>query len=261
MRNSHKAILATVAAFALTGFGDDVYFANKRGNEHYQEGKYDEALTEYRGAQAGDPKDKNVDYNLGGAYYQLGEYGEAGKAYARAMETDDEALKRNSMFNLGSAMYKAGEALEEAQKIEEAMQAYQSSAEQFKRYLKKDRKDNDARHNLELALSKIKDMEQKQKEQEQQEQDQKDQPEQNKEQKPESGQDGKNEKQEDEQSENGDQQKKEEQPENSERKMAGEITAEQAKRIFDAIERDEKELKKKMRAEAAESTPQTGKDW
>ena len=161
MRPAFNLLFISIAALALTGFGDPAYFANQRGNEKYNEQKYDEALKEYLDAQSGEPDEKSIDYNLGGAYYKMGRYGEAARAYERAMSSENENIKRKAEFNLGAAHYKAGDKSAASGKTDGAMKSYTESATLYKSLLKKDIADNDARHNMELALIKIKEMEQK----------------------------------------------------------------------------------------------------
>jgi len=275
MKPALSLLFIYISALALTGFGDPAYFANKRGNEKYNEKKYEAALKEYLKAQKGDPDEKSIDYNLGGAYYKMGRYGEAARAYGRALSSKNDNIKNNVRFNLGAALYKAGEMAESSGKTGEAQEAYGKSAKQYMELLKKDSGDNDARHNLELALLKIKEMEQKkEKEKRRQKKDQeKKEGQSEKDKHDRSGHDkidknktGGENKKEDKKTPKQSVQNKEAPKNQNKRKQNSQaepqqITREQAERIFDAIERDEKILKEKMLKGQLKKRPESERDW
>lgn len=273
MKITFRVVFIFIAALVFAGFGDPAYFANQRGNEKYNEEKYDEALKEYLEAQRGEPDEKSIDYNLGGAYYKTERYDEAARAYGRALSSESEKIKRSAQFNLGAALYKAGEMAASSGETDGALKFYTESAKQYISLLTKDSTDNDARHNLELALLKIKGMDQKKK-QEKQKQDNKEQQEKENEDKQEqSGQDkndkdktGRDEQKEDNETPQQGADKKDEPKDQNEQKPKGrpepkQITREQAERIFDAIWRDEIKLKENMRKGWLKKLPESGKDW
>jgi len=276
MKPAFHLLFIYIAALALAGFGDPAYFANKRGVEKYNEKKYEDALKEYLKAQKGDPDEKSIDYNLGGAYYKMGRYDEAIRAYGRALSSGKDNIKKSARFNLGAALYKAGDMAASSGKTGEALESYRESAMQYKTVLNKDSADNDARHNLELALLKMKEMEHKKK-QEQKQQNEKER--QKKEQEKKEGQSGKEKRDKSDKKKTGRENKKEEKDtprQNAENKDRPEdqgqqkqdsqpeprrISKEQAERIFDAIERDEKKLKENMLKGQLKKPSEPGKDW
>ncbi len=267
-----RLTLSVIALIILCGFGDTAYFANERGNKLYKEGRYEDALKEYGQAGVGPTPPKEVEYNRGNALFRLGRYNEAAKAYAKAFQTAKPGLKKNSGYNMGTAFYKAGEKAYEAKKLEDASKLFKESVKRLKASLKDDPSDNDARHNLELALKKLEDTEQQKKES------QKDKPDEQKkdqkEEKPKPGKDGEKEQKESGQTGDDEQDKKEdeasqqsdkgEDEKDKEQLAPGEqsqITPEQAKQIFNAIEQDERALRNKMRGESAKERRKTDKDW
>lgn len=276
MKPAFHLLFIYIAALALAGFGDPAYFANKRGVEKYNEKKYEDALKEYLKAQKGDPDEKSIDYNLGGAYYKMGRYDEAVRAYGRALSSGKDNIKKSARFNLGAALYKAGDKAALSDKTDEALESYRESARQYKTVLNKDSADNDARHNLELALLKMKEMEHKKK-REQKQQNEKER--QKKEQKKKEGQSEKEKRDKSDKKKTGRENKKEEKDtprQNAENKDRPEdqgqqkqdsqpeprrISKEQAERIFDAIERDEKKLKENMLKGQLKKPSESGKDW
>lgn len=261
------------AAWFSTGFGDPVYFSNKRGNQLYSEDRYEEALKEYRKAQVSDPESKPTDFNLGDTLYKLGKYKEATRAYTRVMSSDNEELGAMAAFNRGAALYKSGDKALNLGDLDKADKFFRESARQYKELLKKNPSDVDSKHNLELALEKLRETEKKKKQQEKQKQEKQ-------ESKPEKGDgeqkqkdarnndNGADEKQDNESAENG---KEKEQKENKEtkknddeKKSAGKphrISPEEAQSIFRAIEQDERSLREKLRAKEMGEARKSGKDW
>ncbi len=284
MRRASRLVVILVLAGGVAGFGDPAYFANKRGNDNYKQGRYEDALTEYLKAQEREPENKSIDYNLGNAYYKLGRFGDAADAYSRSLKGEgvDKSLRLSAAFNRGASLLEEGSGALKAQKTEEAEKLLTASVEQYKSLLKKDRANNAARHNLELALARLKDIEKRKQEQrhkpDQKDKKQKEEKDQSQSQEKKKGEKetSKNEnmdnkknskKQRDEKLKAGKEDEKKDKAErtdnqNNKSKNTGkEITPEQALRIFNAIERDEKKLKEKMRAKALRQAPPTGKDW
>ena len=70
---------------ALAGQGDDLFAL---GNEAYAEGKYDEALSFYRGAIKQKGYSASLLYNMANAYYQKKDIGQAILHYERALYLD-----------------------------------------------------------------------------------------------------------------------------------------------------------------------------
>ena len=256
MALSYRLAALPLMALFLAGFGGPAHEgAALHGQEDYQG-----ALEEYKKAQQTDPENKALDYNMGGAYHKLGEFQEAAKAFQRAAEAEGE-LGRDARFNQGVALYRAGEAAEKSGDMETAQKSYAAAVEGYKALLKSGAGDNDSRHNLELALAKIQEMEDKKKDQSQQKKqdgkegeskDEKKQPDQ----------------QDDKQSEKKDQpgqEKQEQKPEpekmKEEESRAGQMTPEEAKMTLNAIEKDEQELKKELRKQARPPSRRPEKDW
>jgi Ca-activated chloride channel family protein len=78
-------------------------------------------------------------FNLGCAYYLLGEFGRAADAFTRACKLLDGAERAQAFYNLGNALAKQG-------KLLEALSAYRST-------LRLTPEDDDARYNYVLVES------------------------------------------------------------------------------------------------------------
>jgi hypothetical protein len=121
----------------------------EQGNAALQAGKAEEALAHYDKAVAKLPGDPGVHLDRGSALYALSRFEEAGKEFLRATEGQDETLKAAAFRNLGNA-------LSRQDKHKDAVAAYRRALA-----LRPD--DKAAKWNLEIALRKQKEEEEKKK--------------------------------------------------------------------------------------------------
>jgi Ca-activated chloride channel homolog len=121
---------------------------NRKGNEFYMQGKYAEAEKKYLDAQVNNPGNPTVIYNLGNSLIRQKKYEQGVQALNQAIKSGDNKAKGNSWYNKGNALF--------------SIEKYKDSADAFIQALKLNPADKDAKHNLELALMKLKQQEQKQ---------------------------------------------------------------------------------------------------
>ncbi|MCK4679974.1 tetratricopeptide repeat protein [bacterium] len=216
----------------LVGFGDSPEGRNRRGNRLYREGRFDEALTEYRGAQVLAPELAALAFNAGNALFRKGELPDAIREYGNAALSDDDLVSSSALYNAGNAFLQAGQ-------IDTAVEA-------FKGALKLNPDDQDAKHNLEVALELLEQQDQDQ----QQGEDQQEQDEQNQDQQEQDEQD---------QQQDEDEQEGEDQQEQDQQEQA--MSQEEAERLLDAIEAAEEELQAELRASRAGKREKVDKDW
>jgi len=203
----------------------------REGNEQYETKKFSEAEKNYRQSLEKNKNSVAGKYNLGNALYKQDKIDEAGNQY-RSLLSDEKLSRENkarTYHNLGNSLLKAS-------KFEESIEAYKNS-------LRLNPSDNDTRYNLAYAKAKL------QQQQQQQKQDNKD----NKDNKDKQQQDQQNKDQQDK--EKGEQQQDQEQnaqqgDEKEEQKSAqrnkNEISREDAEKILQALNNDEKQLQKKL---------------
>ena len=225
-----------IIAFLLIAFSNhltaqDTYKMIKEGNSLYDQKKYSDAEVNYRKSITTGKNLKEGNYNLGNAYFQQGKYEEAAKQYEgvgamKALSPEDQA---KTYHNLGNALLKE-------QKYPESIQAYKNA-------LKVNPKDNDTRYNLAYAQSMIQKQEQqknkddksdKNKDQDQQKKDQQKKDQQNKD------------KKDQEQKQNEGDQKNKEGQEKSGQAKKDKISKEDAEKILQALNNDEKKTQKKI---------------
>jgi Ca-activated chloride channel family protein len=121
----------------------------EQGNEHFRDGRYDQAIEAYRKAQAQMPEEPGIRFDLGVALYQKamntaagpereGLLAAASREFEQAGNAWDPKLKSAAAYNLGNTRFQEGK--------------YAEAAEEYKKAIRRDPRNQDARYNLELAL-------------------------------------------------------------------------------------------------------------
>lgn len=157
-KGSHVQLFTTMGLiFALasgcTGALEAEHPLVQDGNEAIEKKEFDRALDLYRRAQNDLPQDPRLSFNLGRAYMGLKDHDKAQEAFARALQTSDDALRFETLYNLGLVL-SAKDALKEAHStLKQSIELYHSAI---------DPKDpklaaayNDAVHNLEVVHHKL----------------------------------------------------------------------------------------------------------
>lgn len=246
-----RYFIIILVAFSLLGASvDDA----RKANEAYENGQYEKAISLYKKAIDEDPQNAKLYFNLASAQARSGQAQEAIRTFEqfKSMSGDSES-KAMTNYNIGNI-------LSQAKKWDQAVNYYKKSL----RYIAKD---EDAKHNYELA---------KKKQQEQQKQ-KKNQDQENKQQK--KNQDQKNQKQDqDQQNKKNQQQKKQKQDQNqqqqqqqkqnqqqqeqNQQQQKSKISKAEAEKILKALEQKEKNLLKEFKKRKMESSKRKNeKDW
>lgn len=131
------------------------------GNQKLQAGEAEAALELYDEALERDgisdaQARAAAEFNRGTALSALGKHDEAAQAYLEATKSRDTALRARAFYNLGNTFFQG--------------EKYGEAVEAFKRSLMMDPRNGNAKWNLELALRRKRDQEQKQQDQKQQDQ-------------------------------------------------------------------------------------------
>ncbi len=150
---SISTLFSLLCYFVFAQNGND---AIRSGNRHYKQGEYQKALPEYQKAVTQDPSNATARYNLGNAQFRTNQFADAEKEYDAASKSASEKdFSQKATYNKGVALTKQKKLLE--------------SIEAYKKALTLNPADEDARFNLQKALSEL----QKQNENQQQKQEQK----------------------------------------------------------------------------------------
>ena len=193
------------------------------GNNFYEKKKFSDAEVAYRKSLNKNQQSREGNFNLGDAFYKQGKYEEAAKQFENVNgQKQDDKTKAAALHNYGNSMI-------QSQKYEQGIEAYKQS-------LKLNPKDDDTRYNLAYAQSMLKQQQQQQN--------------QNKDTK-----DKKEEKQQQQQ-----QEQKQEQKQQQQQQQKKQISKEDAERILQALNNDEKNKHKKAKKEEAVNVD-IEKDW
>jgi Ca-activated chloride channel homolog len=205
----------------------------RRGNREFDDKKYQEAEIQYRKALEKSPSSAPATFNLGNAQYRQKQFDAAAKSYAElAGKGTAPEYTPGEYYNLGNALYKSG-------KYKECIEAYKNA-------LKKSPGDMDAKHNLQLAMRKLQQQQQQQEQQQNKNQQNKDQKN-NKDQKGNNKdkQDNKNQQNKD-QNKDQDNKQAENNRQNQKQNVNGQISQQDADRILQALENEEKNVLKRV---------------
>ena len=145
-----------IYGLALLNLWTLVFFAQEssrseaiKGNLAFEEGDYKKAEEYYKMAIKAKPPPYGVYFNLGNTYLSQEKWQEAASSYGRFIDqAQDNNHKSLGLYNIGY-IHAKNEKWEEASKF-------------FSHVLKLNPNDLDAKHNLELALKKIKQQQQQQ---------------------------------------------------------------------------------------------------
>ncbi len=211
------------------------------GNAALKAGKADDALAHYDRAVKKLPADAGAHYDRGAALYALSRFDEAGQEFLRATEAKDAPLKESAFYNLGNALFKK-------EKYKEAVAAYTRALG-----LRPD--DKQAKWNLEIALKKQKEDQDKKKNQPDQNKN-----DQNKDQK-QANQDQKQDQKKDQKQAQNDQKKNDKPQDQKQPEPKPQDDKQQAEAVLDNLERSSKDLEKeRARARAVRRAPPE-RDW
>ena len=182
------------------------------GNKLYPEKKFSDAEVAYKKSLGLNKNSVPGNYNLGNAYYKQGKFDEASQQYQSILSNKDlnDDQKAKAFHNIGNSLL-------ESKKFPESIDAYKNA-------LKLNPKDNDTRYNLAYAQSMLQQQQQQQqnKNDKDKKQDKKDQQQQKEEQK---------------------QEKQQQEKQAQEKKN---ISKEDAEKILQALNNDEKNTQKKL---------------
>ena len=233
-------------------FGQTERSLLRDGNRSYNNTKYADAEVDYRKALEKNKDSRTGIFNLGDALYKQGRYTEAAQQYAMtASRTSDKDIKAQAYHNLGNTFMK--------------VQDYAKGLEAYKEALKTRPDDPDTKYNYEYAREMLRQQQQQQQQKndkqdknkdKQKQQDQQNKQDQNK------NQQNKNQQNKDDQAQN--QQQKDQQKAQQDKTQTAakrqQISKEDAERILQALNNEEKDVQKKLHKKVPVQV-KNDKDW
>jgi len=222
-------IILILYPYSLSYAQNDKKFI-RQGNKEYEKEKFSDSEISYRKAIDRNKESADAVFNSGDALYKQKKFEDAGKQFIQNYNMNEDRKKKSAgLYNLGNSMLMAN-------KLEESIDAYKGS-------LKLDPNNMEAKYNLGYAQDLLRKQEQQQKQQQQQKNNQ-----------------DQNKKQDKEQESGDNDQNDEKQKEQQQDQQA--ISREDAERILNALENDEKNVQEKVKlAKAAKERVRTVKNW
>ena len=238
------AVLAIVAGLSEAR-AESLASKVREGNRLFSQGKYADAEAMYLDAQVKNPGKPEVLYNLGNSLVKQKKYSQGIQSLSQSANKGDKTIRQNSWYNTGNALFEAGR--------------FKDSAEAFVQALKLDPSDKDAKHNLELALLKLK-AQQESKSQKEKESENSKQGKQDKSSAGRNSEQPHTQKPQNENGSQGDQNGSAGQQQPQKAPHPGFLTREQAAQILDAVRAQEIEQQRKL-LETLARRRANGKDW
>ena len=207
---------------------------NNAGHGPYLGGDYAAALEFYRDAQGRAPESGEPHYNSGNALYRMEEYEDALESFDESLMHAKGELRSHGFFNRGNTTFH--------------QEQYPQAIEAYEEVLRMDPDDRDAKHNLELALSRIPP-------EDQQEQDEQEEEEQEEE------EDEQEEEQDEQQEEEDEQEQDQEEQDESEEEQDQPITEAQASQILESVGEAAQTLQERRGQVLVSPKPPSEFDW
>jgi Ca-activated chloride channel homolog len=210
------------------------------GNTSYDAKSYVDAEKNYKRALGKNKDSYKATFNLGDAYYKQGKYEEAAEQFQLLTH------KATSKDTLAKAFHNLGNSLLKEKKFQESVDAYKNA-------LKNNPKDEDTRYNLSYAQQMLK---------QQQEQQKKDQDKKDKENKDDKNKDKDKKDQDKKDKEKEQKEKDQDKKDKKDQENKQQISKEDAQRLLDALQNDEKNLQDKLKKGKAKGVKvEIEKDW
>jgi len=241
----------------------------RAGNEDYFAKNYGNSEVSYQKALQNNPESYEAKFNLGDAFYKQKKYKEAIEEFNTIAKNENDKNKLGQLYyNIGNSELKQTEDLLKNQKLDEALKTIDKSINSYKKSLINNPKDKEAKYNLAYAkyLKKQLENQKNQQDKNNQNQDNKDNKDGDKNQQDKNNKDN---------NDNQDQKDKNKPSENDsdgdgipdkvekdQPKQNNQISREDALRLLEAIENDEKNIQDKLKKRKVKVVPvKSGKDW
>lgn len=246
-RNILLVGLLLIFGGSLFGQNDKKYI--REGNKEFANENFEKSELSYRKAVELAKAPFKASFNVGDALYKQEKYEEAAKQFEQLSESDIEKSAKGAMYhNLGNSMLQSN-------KLEESIEAYKDA-------LRNNPNDLETKYNLAFAQDKLKEQQQQQQQQNKDNQDQdKNKDQENKDNQDQQNKDQENKDNKDKQDQNQDQNKNNQDKQEQQQKP-NQISKEDAARILQALQNQEKDIQDKVKkAKAVKAKVKTTTNW
>ena len=231
----HIIILTSFLLLSSIAFSQKERKFIREGNRNYDKEKYAHSEVSYRKAIENQPNSFKASFNLGDALYKQEKYEDAADQFQVLGYTEKDKLELAKVYhNLGNSFL-------ELDSLKESIEAYKNA-------LRNNPNDMETKYNLAYAQQKLKEQQQNQCNKQNQDQEKQDE------------QDNKDKNQDNQQEQ--DEQKNQQEKKQQQQPQENKISKEDAQRLLDALENDEKEVQKRLKkAKAQAHKVVIEKDW
>ncbi len=146
--------------------------ARNTGLEAYDRGDYPGAMSEFGRQLQQRPDSPALNFDLGAAAYESGEYDKALQAFSQAVTSPDPALRGAAEYNLGNTLFQQGAALPESDK-DHRVRAWKDAIQHYEQALKVNPQNKDAAYNRDVVRKLLEEKEPPKQDQQQQQQNKK----------------------------------------------------------------------------------------
>ena len=226
-----RGILVAVVILAawLMACGPTPAQVNNSGHEAYQNGDYASALESYQDAQGRAPDSSEPYYNSGNTLYRTEELEQAIESFDESLKHAQGDLRSRGFFNRGNTSFQQEE--------------YAEAVKSYEEVLRMNPDNEDAKHNLELALSRMPPQDQQEEQQDEQQ-----------------AEDEEDEQEEDEQNEEEDEREEDEQDVEAQEQDQP-ITETQARQILESVGEAAQTLQERRGQVLVSPKPPSEFDW
>ncbi len=248
----YKGLSLLILIFPFFANAQSAYQEVREGNELFKSNDYTEAEEKYRESVRKDGELVESAYNLGNSLYRQGKYEDAGRYFLQAAnKAKDDKMKSKAFHNLGNSLIKD-------QKLEEGIKAYKNA-------LINNPENEESRYNLAYAQQQLQQQQQQQQQEQQddqQDQNKDEQKEENKDQQEQEDQEEEKEEEQEQQQEQEEEQEQDQQEQQQQEQKEDQVSREDAERILEALNNDEKELQEKLKKQKIKQVDiNIEKDW
>ena len=258
MQMKNLFLIVILILFSMQSFAQKERKFIRKGNKYFNSAyndttkqdtiAYSKAEVSYRKAIEKNPESFDAAFNLGDALYKQKKFEEASNQFqALASNEKDKQKLAQTYHNLGNSLLQSN-------KLEESIEAYKNA-------LRNNPKDMKTKYNLAFAQDKLK----KQQQQKKQNKDQKDNKDKQNKDKQNQDKNKQDKNKQDKQKQQQQKQNQDQQKQNQKKQQAkqNKISKEDAKRLLEAIQNDEKQVQKRLKKEKAKKSKRVNieKDW
>ena len=136
-------------------------FAAAPGIDAYQEGKFEDAYSQFQQTLKSHPQspaDDKLQFDSGAAAYKLKDYNKALESFSQALLTRDTGLESKGHYNLGNTLYQHGETEKSDDK---KLSDWTNALDHYEQTLKFDPQNKDAKDNYDYVKRKIEELKNK----------------------------------------------------------------------------------------------------